>query len=77
MSNSAEVNKDGTTKIKVIKLINGTDIVCEIAHAEQKQPLITLDKPLEIKYVPQITNIGIKDYIALTINILLFLKIKL
>ena len=36
MSNSAEVNKDGTTKIKVIKLINGTDIVCEIAHAEQK-----------------------------------------
>ena len=65
MSNSAEVNKDGTTKIKVIKLINGTDIVCEIAHAEQKQPLITLDKPLEIKYVPQITNIGIKDYIAL------------
>ena len=65
MSNSAEVNKDGTTKIKVIKLINGTDIVCEIAHAEQKLPLITLDKPLEIKYVPQITNIGIKDYIAL------------
>ena len=65
MSNSAEVNKDGTTKIKVIKLINGTDIVCEIAHAEQEQPLITLDKPLEIKYVPQITNIGIKDYIAL------------
>jgi len=65
MSNSAEVNKDGTTKIKVIKLINGTDIVCEIAHAEQKQPLITLDKPLAIKYVPQITNIGIKDYIAL------------
>ena len=65
MSNSAEVNIDGTTNIKVIKLINGTDIVCEIAHAEQKQPLITLDKPLEIKYVPQITNIGIKDYIAL------------
>ena len=39
MSNSAEVNKDGTTKIKVIKLVNGTDIVCEIAHAEQNNHL--------------------------------------
>ena len=64
MSNSAEVNKDGTTKIKVIKLVNGTDIVCEIYTLNKKQPLITLDKPLEIKYVPQITNIGIKDYMG-------------
>ena len=27
-----EMKQDGTTKIKIIKLINGTDIVCEIAH---------------------------------------------
>ena len=63
--NPNEIKSDGTTKIKIIKLINGTDIVCEIAHAEQNKPLLTLDKPLEVKYVPQITNIGIKDYIAL------------
>ena len=64
-NNPNEMKPDGTTKIKIIKLINGTDIVCEIAHAEQNKPLLTLDKPLEVKYVPQITNIGIKDYIAL------------
>ena len=82
-NNPNEMKPDFTTKIKIIKLINGTDIVCEIAHAEQNKPLLTLDKPLEVKYVPQITNIGIKDYIALvngrltlTINWLLYLKIK-
>jgi len=62
-----EMNPDGTTVIKVVKIINGTDVVCVIPQNKETaaSPLLTLDKPLEIKYVPQITNLGIKDYIAL------------
>ena len=54
-------------QIKIIKLINGDDIVCSFPkkQLEQKSPLIRIVKPLLIKYVPQLTSIGIKDYIAL------------
>ncbi|MAJ05102.1 MAG: hypothetical protein CMH03_10480 [Marinovum sp.] len=65
MSIENKHNPDGTTTIKIVKILNGTDIVCVINQAQQNSPLLTLDKPLEIKYVPQITNIGVKDYIAL------------
>ena len=67
MADEQKYNPDGTTTIKIIKILNGTDIVCVIPQggAAQNSPLLTLDKPLEIKYVPQITNIGVKDYIAL------------
>ena len=53
--------------IKIIKLINGDDIVCSFPkkQLEQKSPLIRIEKPLLIKYVPQLTSMGIKDYIAL------------
>ena len=53
--------------IKIIKLVNGDDIVCSFPkkHLEQKSPLIRIVKPLLIKYVPQLTSMGIKDYIAL------------
>ena len=53
--------------IKIIKLINGDDIVCSFPkkQLEQKSPLIRIVKPLLIKYVPQLTSVGIKDYIAL------------
>ena len=53
--------------IKIIKLINGDDIVCSFPkkQLEQKSPLIRIVKPLLIKYVPQITPMGFKDYIAL------------
>ena len=54
-------------QIKIIKLINGDDIVCSFPkkQLEQKSPLIRIVKPLLIKYVPQLTAMGIKDYIAL------------
>lgn len=59
-------NKD----IKVIKLINGDDIVCEMPTGENQLPdksvLIRLHKPLQVRYVPQMTKKGIRDYIALT-----------
>ena len=55
------------TDIKIIKLINGDDIVCSFPkkQLEQKSPLIRIVKPLLIKYVPQLTPMGFKDYIAL------------
>ena len=57
------------TTVKIIKLINGDDIVTVLPTGEKQLPdngpLIRLDKPLHIKYVPQITPMGFRDYIAL------------
>jgi|DEB0MinimDraft_4_1074332.scaffolds.fasta_scaffold72653_2 hypothetical protein len=53
--------------IKIIKLVNGDDIIC-IFPKEQPGPksaLVRLNKPLQIKFVPQLTTQGIKDYVAL------------
>lgn len=54
-------------QIKIIKLINGDDIVCSLAKEQlpDKTPLLRLEKPLQIKYVSQLTPRGLKDYIAL------------
>ncbi len=54
-------------QIKIIKLINGDDIVCGLAKEQlpDKTPLLRLDRPLQIKYVSQLTPKGLKDYIAL------------
>jgi len=53
--------------VKVIKLDNGDDIVCAFpkAQLDDKTGLIRLVKPLLIKYVPQLTTQGFKDYVAL------------
>ena len=55
--------------IKVIKLMNGDDIVCGIVIGKNqlpdKSPLMRLDRPLQIKYIPSMTSIGFKDYVAL------------
>ena len=53
--------------IKIIKLINGDDIVCvlPIDQLPEKSPLLRLSKPLQVKYVPQLTPGGFKDYVAL------------
>ena len=61
MSETQELN------IKIIKLINGDDVVCAFPSKQlpEKSPLIRLIKPLQIKYVPQLTSAGFKDYIAL------------
>jgi hypothetical protein len=54
-------------QIKIIKLINGDDIVCSLAKEQlpDKTPLLRIDKPLQVKYVSQLTARGLKDYIAL------------
>ena len=53
--------------IKIIKLINGDDIVCTIpTHLlDEKSPLVKIDKPLQIKYVPQMEGLTLRDYVAL------------
>ena len=57
------------TTVKIIKLINGDDIVTVLPAGDKQLPdngpLIRLDKPLQIKYIPQITPMGFRDYIAL------------
>ena len=57
-------------EVKIIKLINGDDIVTVLPTGEKQLPdngpLIRLDKPLQIKYVPQITPMGFRDYIAMS-----------
>jgi hypothetical protein len=53
--------------IRIIKLINGDDIVCRLAKDQlpEKSALLRIDRPLQIKYVSQLTPRGLKDYIAL------------
>ena len=55
--------------IKVIKLSNGDDIVCELITGKHqlpdKSPLMRLDRPLQIKYIPSMTSFGFKDYVAM------------
>lgn len=60
--------KDNKTNIKLIKLINGDDIVCHLPEKDTQlpdnSPLLRLEKPLQVKYIPQFTPGGFKDYIA-------------
>jgi len=54
-------------QIKIVKLVNGDDVVAAfpIEQLEDKSALLRLVKPLQIKYVPQFTKGGLKDYVAL------------
>jgi len=54
-------------QIKIIKLDNGDDIVCNFPkeQLEERSPLLRIEKPLQIKYISQLTTQGLKDYIAL------------
>ena len=55
------------SKVKIIKLDNGDDIVCAFPEKQldEKTGFIRLVKPLLIKYVPQLTPMGFKDFVAL------------
>ena len=57
------------SSVKIIKLVNGEDVVTVLPTGKNQLPdnsqLIRLEKPLLIKYVPQMTMTGFKDYIAL------------
>ena len=55
--------------VKIVKLVNGEDVVTTLPSGKHQLPdnsqLVRLEKPLLIKYVPQMTSQGFKDYIAL------------
>src|SRR6056300_143906 len=55
--------------IKIVKLVNGEDVVTAIPAGDKQLPeshnLMRISNPLLIKYVPQMTMTGIKDYVAL------------
>ena len=61
------VQKKTLNPIKIIKLINGDDIVCTLPAEQlgEKSPMLRLSKPLQVKYIPQLTPQGLKDYVAL------------
>ena len=53
--------------VKIIRLVSGEEICCIIPkeQVKDKSHLLRLSEPMLIKYVPQITDYGISDYIAL------------
>ena len=53
--------------IKIVKLENGDDIVCAFPKEQlpDKHALLRIERPLKIKYIPQLTPGGFKDYVAL------------
>ena len=54
-------------QIRIVKLVNGDYIVCSLAPEQlpTKSLVLRLVKPLQIKYISQLTARGLKDYIAL------------
>ena len=58
-----------SNNIKIIKLVNGDDLVDVVEFTKRqldpKNRTINIERPLQIQYVPQITSAGFKDYIAL------------
>ena len=55
------------TNIKIVKLVNGDDIVCAFPSEQlpEDHALLRISKPFQIKYIPQLTPDGFKDYVAL------------
>ena len=53
--------------IKIVKLENGDDIVCSFPSDQlpEEHALLRITKPLQIKYIPQLTPGGFRDYVAL------------
>ena len=53
--------------IKIVKLENGDDIVCSFPKEQlpDSHALLRITKPLQIKYIPQLTPGGFRDYVAM------------
>ncbi len=64
-----ELNNRPVVNVKIIKLVSGEDVVTMLPPPDKQLPpgshLMRIEKPLLIKYVPQMTMTGFKDYIAL------------
>ena len=53
--------------VKIIRLVSGEEICCVLPKEQLKDKtnLLRLADPMLIKYIPQISEMGISDYIAL------------
>ena len=53
--------------VKIIRLVSGEEICCVLPKEQLKEKtnMLRLSEPMLIKYVPQISEMGISDYIAL------------
>ena len=58
---------ENTIVAKIIKLSNGEEIACLLPdkNLPDKSPLMRIENPLLVKYVPRYDELGIADYIAL------------
>ena len=52
-------------EVKIVKLINGDDVVCTVPEQDIKSKWMKIEKPLQIKYIPKVTMTGITDFVAL------------
>ena len=60
------MNKKLSTQVKILKLVNGDDIVCTLPlNQDTKSKWLKVERPLQIKYIPKVTHKGITDYVAL------------
>ncbi len=60
------MNKELSTQVKILKLVNGDDIVCTLPlNQDTKSKWLKVERPLQIKYIPKVTHRGITDYVAL------------
>lgn len=52
---------------KIIKLVSGEELCCTLPKEQLKEAtnLLRLKSPMLIKYVPQVSDLGVSDYIAL------------
>ena len=55
------------TNINIVKLVNWDDIVCAFPSEQlpEDSKLLRISKPFQVKYIPQLTPQGFKDYVAL------------
>lgn len=53
--------------IKIVKLINGDDVVCNMPTEQlpSNSPMLRIERPFQVKYVSQFTKGGMRDYVAL------------
>lgn len=53
--------------IKIIKLMNGDDIVCNMPTEQlpSNSPMLRIERPFQIKYISQFAKGGLRDYVAL------------
>jgi len=58
-----------TQNVKIIRLVSGEEICCKIDGTTKELPdksrLLKILNPMLIKYIPQLTDRGVTDYIAL------------